>query len=62
MASGTLLSKLRLGLALIGLLFASLFISIGPAYADLRVCNQTTNPISIAKGPTALNMLPQLEE
>ena len=50
MVSGTVLSKLRLGLALIGLLLASLFVSIEPAYADLRVCNQTTNPISIALG------------
>ncbi len=50
MASGTVLSKFRLGLALIGLLLACLFVSVEPAYADLRVCNQTTNPVSIALG------------
>lgn len=50
MASGTFLSKIRLGLALIGLLLASLTIASAPAYADLRVCNQTADPISIALG------------
>lgn len=50
MAPGTVLSQIRLGLALIGLLLCGMFVSISPAYADLRVCNQTANPISIALG------------
>lgn len=48
MVSGAVLIKLRLVLA--GLLLACALISIEPAYADLRVCNQTGNPVSIALG------------
>jgi uncharacterized membrane protein len=50
MASGTDLSKLRLGTVLVGVLFSSMLVSIAPARADLRVCNETGNPVSIALG------------
>ena len=50
MACGARLSQIRLGLALIVLLFGGWIASILPAYADLRVCNQTADPISIAMG------------
>lgn len=50
MASGTVLTPFRLGLALLVALLGSMFVSIAPAYADLKVCNQTTDPISIALG------------
>lgn len=50
MASGTVLLSIRLGLALLIGLAGGAFVSISPAYADLRVCNQTGDPISIALG------------
>jgi uncharacterized membrane protein len=50
MAIGTLLHKFRLGMVLVGMLLSSTLISIAPAMADLRVCNETTNPLSIALG------------
>ena len=50
MAIGRLLLNSRLGFALIGALLCSPFISIEPAYADLRVCNETGNQVSIALG------------
>jgi uncharacterized membrane protein len=50
MGHSTVLLKLRLGLILVGALLCSMFISIEPAFADLRVCNQTGNPVSIALG------------
>ncbi|MDR3473152.1 MAG: DUF1036 domain-containing protein [Devosia sp.] len=50
MASGTVLLRLRLGIALLVMLVGGAFISISPAYADLRVCNQTADPVSIALG------------
>lgn len=50
MAFGSVLSTLRLGLALVGASLCGAFISISPAYADLRVCNQTGNDVSIALG------------
>ena len=50
MASGTVLVKFRLGLALIVMLLCGMFVSISPAYADLRVCNQTSDPVSVALG------------
>jgi uncharacterized membrane protein len=50
MASGALLTPIRLGSALIVMLLGGLFASISPAYADLRVCNQTPDPISVALG------------
>jgi len=50
MAFGNLLLNTRLGLALIGALLCSSFVSIEPAFADLRVCNETGNQVSIALG------------
>ncbi|HTM79172.1 MAG TPA: DUF1036 domain-containing protein, partial [Devosia sp.] len=50
MTSGTLLHKIRLGLALIGTLIASLVFFSLPARADLRVCNETANPLTVALG------------
>jgi len=50
MASGIALSKLRLGLALLVMLLGGAFVSVTPALADLRVCNQTADPVSIALG------------
>jgi uncharacterized membrane protein len=50
LATGIDLHKFRLGIALIGALLCSPFVSIGPAYADLRICNETGNPVSIALG------------
>jgi uncharacterized membrane protein len=50
MGPRTVLLNLRLGLILVGALLCSMFISIEPAFADLRVCNQTGNPVSIALG------------
>jgi uncharacterized membrane protein len=50
MAFGSQLLFPRLGLALIGALLCSPFISIEPAYADLRVCNETGDQVSIALG------------
>ena len=50
MAFGVHLSRIRLGLALLVMLAGSALFSITPAYADLRVCNQTTDPVSIALG------------
>ena len=50
MASGTVLVKFRLGLALIVMLLCGMFVSISPAYADLRVCNQTSDSVSVALG------------
>jgi len=45
-----MLSQLRLGLALLVLLLGGMFVSISPAYADLKVCNQTADPVSVALG------------
>ncbi len=50
MISGTLLHKLRLGLTLVGALIASLAFFSLPARADLRVCNETANPLTVALG------------
>ena len=41
---------LRLALMLAGLLLTGLTFSAAPAYADLRVCNQSSNQVSIALG------------
>ena len=49
MISGPLLHHFRLALALAGLL-VSLMLLTGPARADLRVCNQSTNQVSVALG------------
>ena len=50
MVFGPLLTKLRLGLALLVVLLGGMFVSISPAFADLRVCNQTADPVSVALG------------
>jgi len=50
MISGTLLHKLRLVLTLVGALIASLAFFSLPARADLRVCNETANPLTVALG------------
>ncbi|WP_375452147.1 DUF1036 domain-containing protein [uncultured Devosia sp.] len=44
------LHKLRLGLALVGALIASVLFFSLPARADLRVCNETANPLTVALG------------
>lgn len=50
MISGTLLHPLRLALLLAGLALGALAATAAPALADLRVCNQSTNQVSIALG------------
>jgi uncharacterized membrane protein len=50
MASGAVLTTLRFGLALLVALLGGMLVSIAPAYADLKVCNQTADPVSIALG------------
>ena len=50
MISGPLLRKLRLGLTLLAALIASLAFFSLPARADLRVCNETPNPLTVALG------------
>jgi uncharacterized membrane protein len=50
MVPGTALSLIRLGLLLAGLFVGGLLASISPAMADLRVCNQTNDPVSVALG------------
>ena len=50
MVFGTFLSRIRLGLALICMLLGGMFVAISPAYADLKVCNETTDPVSVALG------------
>jgi len=55
MARGSILSHLRLGTILVGALLGSLLISIAPARADLRICNETSNPVSIALGYKAVS-------
>ena len=50
MIAGTRLHKTRLGMTLIGALSASLGFFITPAHADLRLCNETTNLVSVALG------------
>ena len=50
MVSGSLLHPLRLALLLAGLVLSALALSAAPARADLRVCNQSTNQVSIALG------------
>jgi len=50
MISGTLLHPARLLLLLAGLVLSALAASAAPAMADLRVCNQSTNQVSIALG------------
>lgn len=50
MVFGPLLHPLRLVLTLVGFLVLALTVSAAPAYADLRVCNQSSNQVSIALG------------
>ncbi len=50
MVCGPLLHPLRLVLTLVGFLILALGFSAAPAYADLRVCNQSSNQVSIALG------------
>ena len=47
---GWLLHPLRLALLLAGFVLMALAASTAPARADLRVCNQSTNQVSIALG------------
>lgn len=50
MTPGIALHKIRLGLLLLGLFLAGMVTTAAPAMADLRVCNETSNPVSIALG------------
>ena len=50
MTLGPLVHPLRLALLLVGLIVGALGFSAAPAFADLRVCNQSTNQVSIALG------------
>ena len=50
MISGTQLLHPRLGLTLIGAIVSSLAFFATPAKADLRVCNETANLVSVALG------------
>ncbi len=49
MSDGSHLSLLRLGLPLIGA-FVGILAFSAPAHADLRVCNETGNTVSVALG------------
>jgi len=55
MVSGRPLLSLRFGLALVCAISGGAFVTASPALADLRVCNQTANPVSIALGYLASN-------
>jgi uncharacterized membrane protein len=50
MVTGSILNTNRHGTVLVGVLLTGMLVSIAPAKADLRVCNETTNPLSIAMG------------
>jgi uncharacterized membrane protein len=50
MVPGSVLTPIRLGLALLVMLVSGMLVSISPAYADLKVCNQTADPVSVALG------------
>jgi uncharacterized membrane protein len=50
MISGMSLRSIRLGLTLLGALISSLLFFSLPARADLRVCNETANLLSLALG------------
>lgn len=50
MNPGTQLHFIRLGLTLVGALLSSMLFFAIPAQADLRVCNQTANMVSVALG------------
>ena len=55
MTSGHRLSLLRTALALAGLALAGLLATAAPARADLRVCNDSSNAVSIALGYRSAN-------
>lgn len=50
MTSGRPLSLLRLSIAIAGLVLMALIASAAPARADLRVCNESSNSVSVALG------------
>ena len=50
MKSGRQLHFTRLGLTLVGSLLPSMLLFAIPAHADLRVCNETRNMVSVALG------------
>ena len=50
MFAGTTLHIPRLGMTLIGAMLASLAFFATPAHADLRICNETGNLVSVALG------------
>ncbi len=50
MISGSLVHPFRLAILVVGLVLSALTVSAVPARADLRVCNQSANPVSIALG------------
>ena len=50
MFSGTLLLSIRSGLTLLATIGTSLAIFATPAKADLRICNETTNPVTVSMG------------
>lgn len=50
MTVGTSLHPIRIALMLAGLVIGALTVSAAPARADLRVCNQSSNQVSIALG------------
>ncbi|HEX4297795.1 MAG TPA: DUF1036 domain-containing protein [Devosia sp.] len=50
MNSGFRVHPIRLALMLAGLALAGMLATAGPALADLRICNQSTNQVSIALG------------
>ncbi len=50
MTFGRPLSLLRLSFAIAGLMVMALLATAAPARADLRVCNDSSNPVSIALG------------
>ena len=50
MILGSLVHPLRLAILVVGLVLSALTLSAAPARADLRVCNQSANPVSIALG------------
>ena len=50
MFAGTTLHMTRLGMTLIGAMLASLAFFATPAHADLRICNETSNLVSVSLG------------
>lgn len=51
MTQGSPLHRFRLGLTILPLLAGGFFLApVAPAYADLRICNETANILSVALG------------